>query len=103
MAIVIGIGSILEISSRNTLIQTIVDDAQHRRVISFFTLALLGIFPFGNLLAGVLAERVGATNTLILGGVFRIICSLVFISYLPRIMHSFQSTHQKNGILPRDN
>lgn len=101
MSAIIGLGSILLISSSNTFIQTIVDDDKRGRVMSFFTMSFLGMVPFGNLFAGFFADSIGAPNTLIIGGIFCIIGSLLFIRQLPRLRQLVQPVYQKIGILPK--
>jgi MFS family permease len=66
---VAGFGMMLQMSASNTVLQTVVDDAMRGRLMSFYTMAFMGTAPFGSLLAGVGAERLGAPGTLILGGV----------------------------------
>lgn len=102
MLLVVGLGSILQISSSNTIIQTIVEDDKRGRVMSLFTMSFLGMFPFGNLLAGILAERIGAPYTLTIGGVFCILGSLLFAKYLPKIRQATRSIYQQKGIIPAD-
>lgn len=101
MSAVIGLGSILQISSSNTIIQTIVDDDKRGRVMSFFTMSFLGMVPFGNLLAGVLAERITAPSTLIIGGVTCILGSLLFTRQLPALRRLIRPIYTKAGILPQ--
>ena len=43
----------------NTLVQSIVPDGLRGRVMSLFSLVLLGMMPIGNLMVGVLAGIVG--------------------------------------------
>jgi len=102
MLLIVGLGSILQVSSSNTVIQTIVEDDKRGRVMSLFTMALLGMFPFGNLFAGILAERIGAPNTLIIGGIFCILGSVIFARYLPKIRRATRSIYQQKGIIPAD-
>lgn len=100
MLLIVGLGSILQISSSNTVIQTIVEDDKRGRVMSLFTMSFLGIAPFGNLFAGILAERISAPYTLIIGGIFCILGSLLFAKYLPKIRQATRSIYQQKGILP---
>jgi MFS family permease len=90
MSLLIGLSSILEIASSNTVIQMIVEDNKRGRVMSFFTMAFLGMVPFGNLFAGSLASKIGAPNTLIIGGSLCILGSLLFARYLPAMRHLVQ-------------
>jgi len=103
MSLLIGLGSILQIASSNTIIQTIVEDDKRGRVMSLFTMSFLGMAPFGNLLAGGLAEEIGTPNTLIIGGIFCILGTLLFAKQLPALRRLVQPIYQKAGILPKVN
>lgn len=52
----------------NTALQTIVPDALRGRVMSLYTLVLLGLMPIGSLLLGAIADVVGAAVAIGLGG-----------------------------------
>lgn len=99
MTLVIGLGSILLISSSNTVIQTIVEDDKRGRVLSLFTMSFLGVVPFGNLLAGGLAEQIGAPDTLVIGGVFCTIGSLIFAKQLPALRQLIRPIYTKIGVI----
>lgn len=103
MSALIGLGSILTISSSNTIIQTIVEDDKRGRVMSLFTMSFLGMVPFGNLFAGFAADRIGATNTLIIGGSFCIIGSLLFARQLPKLRQAARPVLQQRGVLSQTN
>jgi MFS family permease len=100
MALLIGLGSILQISSSNTIIQTIVDDDKRGRVMSLFTMAFLGTVPFGNLIAGSLANQIGAPTTLIIGGSCCIFGSFLFAKQLPTLRRLVRPIYRRAGILP---
>ena len=53
----------------NTLIQTVVPEEKRGRVMGYYTMAFVGMAPFGSLLAGSLARLVGAPLTLAINGV----------------------------------
>ena len=103
MCFVIGLGSILLISSSNILIQTLVEDDKRGRVMSIFTMSFLGIVPFGNLLTGISADRIGATNTLVVGGALSIAATIIFSQQLPTLRRIVRPVYQKIGILPSVN
>lgn len=88
--LLIGFGSILEIASSNTFIQTIIEDDKRGRVMSLWTMSFIGIVPVGNLFAGTLASRIGAPNTLMISGSFCILGSLVFAKQLPALSRLLQ-------------
>ena len=56
----IGLGMILYTVTTNMMIQTTVKDEYRGRVMSLFTLMLVGTSPLGAFVIGVLAERFGA-------------------------------------------
>ncbi|MFC1804467.1 MFS transporter [Candidatus Omnitrophota bacterium] len=60
----------------NSLLQRLSPDEVRGRVMSAFMFTFAGIMPFGNLLAGSLAEAIGAPLTVALGGA---ICGLFFL------------------------
>ncbi|MHB8482889.1 MAG: MFS transporter [Nitrospiria bacterium] len=65
-----------QLAATNTLLQTVVPDRLRGRLMSFYGFVLLGFAPFGSLLEGFFAERIGAPLTvcisgaLIIGGAF---------------------------------
>jgi MFS family permease len=50
--VIIGFAVVLQISSCNTLIQTIVEDDKRGRVMSLYSMAFIGMVPFGSLVSG---------------------------------------------------
>ncbi|MBF2027014.1 MAG: MFS transporter [Oscillatoriales cyanobacterium C42_A2020_001] len=99
-SLAIGLGSILQIAASNTVLQTVVEDSKRGRVLSLFTMAFLGVVPFGNLLFGVLASRIGAPATLVLGGSVCLLASFVFSQQLPNLRKLVKPIYQQAGILP---
>jgi MFS family permease len=80
-----GFGAMIQMVSNNTILQTIVDDDKRGRVMSLFTMSFIGMAPFGNLLAGGLANQIGAPSTIFLSGVLCIIAALLFLSRVPML------------------
>ena len=73
-----GFGMMQQMASSNTIIQTIVDDRKRGRVMAFYSMAFMGMMPFGSLLGGSLATHIGAPRTLMLGGALCVASSLWF-------------------------
>ena len=63
---VLGGCQVIYYATTNTLLQVLVPGRLRGRVMSLYILSSWGLIPFGNLLAGVVAER--ATPTLALAG-----------------------------------
>jgi MFS family permease len=55
-----GWSMITLLATTNTLLQTTTPDELRGRVMSLYTMTLVGLMPFGHLLAGFLAERFGS-------------------------------------------
>jgi MFS family permease len=96
----IGFGLMQQMAPSNTILQTIVDDEKRGRVMSFYSMAFLGMAPFGSLLAGYLASHIGAPRTLIVNGVVCLIGSFWFSRRLPAIRKVVRPIYVKMGILP---
>lgn len=97
---VVGFGMIVLAASSNTVLQTVVDDDKRGRVMSLFVMAFLGMSPFGNLLAGALADRIGAPATVLLGGLACIAGGLEFMRRLPRLREMVRPIYVRMGIIP---
>jgi MFS family permease len=96
----IGFGMMQHLASSNTILQTIVDDEKRGRVMAFYSMAFQGMAPFGSLVAGALAERVGASQTLVLSGALCLLGSVWFARKLPEIRRLVRPIYVRLGILP---
>jgi MFS family permease len=108
---VVGCSMLMNFAGSNTMMQTLTDDDKRGRVMSFFTMAFIGMTPFGTLLAGYLAEwlrgphgsaEVGAVRTLILEGVISVIAALLFARKLPALRKVVRPIYVMKGILPQE-
>ena len=73
-----GFGLMQGASVSNTIIQSLVPEDKRARVMSYYTMAFFGGAPFGSLLAGTLAHRIGAPHTVMVTGAFCVAGSLWF-------------------------
>jgi MFS family permease len=99
LMVVTGSGFMVQLASSNTIIQTIVREEMRGRVMAFYTMAFMGTAPFGSLLAGLLAARVGAPRTLLVGGCACILGGAVFGLQLPRLRQAARPIYVERGIL----
>lgn len=76
-----GFGMISAMAACNTVLQSIVDDDKRGRVMSFFSMSMMGFAPFGNLLAGAVADRAGAPLTMMAGGLLCAAGAAIFLRY----------------------
>lgn len=73
-----GLSMIFTLSSINTLLQTITDEDKRGRVMSFYSMALMGIYPLGNLLVGSIASGIGIPYTFFIMGLITILSGIWF-------------------------
>jgi MFS family permease len=99
MMLISGFGMIIHIASTNTILQTITEDDKRGRVMSFFTMAFMGMSPFGNLMAGTLANSIGASNTVLISGGICILGTIIFLIKLPSIRKIIRPIYIKKGII----
>jgi len=95
-----GFGMMLQMASSNTILQTIVDDDKRGRVMSFYAAAFMGTVPIGSLLAGSLADLVGAPLTVLIGGVACLVGALGFARALPSLRAEVRPIYIRLGIIP---
>ena len=103
-----GWGMMTAFASSNTIIQTVVDDRVRGRVMAFFSMAVLGVAPFGALLGGRAAAAlgaatdpmVGASRTLLGAGCVLLVAAAVFVTRLPAVRRAARPVYEARGILP---
>jgi MFS family permease len=94
-----GLGMMLQLASSNTILQTIVDENKRGRIMSLYAMAFTGMSPFGSLFGGFLADRIGASTTLMCGGAVCCAGALVFFRALPHIRRQVMPLHAQLGLL----
>jgi len=102
LMLVCGFGLMQQMAASNTIIQTIVEENKRGRVMSYYTMAFVGMAPFGSLLAGTLASAIGAPRTVIFSGACCIVGSLWFATRLPLIGSLVRPIYREMGILPKE-
>jgi MFS family permease len=124
MVMIAGMGMMMGMAASNTVIQTIVSEDKRGRVMSYYTMAFMGMAPFGSLLAGTMANGiggsiasssspawlqgisaaiangVGAPWTVIINGCALLLGALWFTTKLPKLRDQIRPIYQEMGILP---
>jgi len=93
--VITGFGSMVQVASSNTLLQTIVEDGKRGRVMSFFLMAYFGTMPFGSLIAGSVSDRYGAPITLAFGGACCVAGAIWFATTLSSIEHQIAPAYAR--------
>jgi MFS family permease len=97
--VIAGFGAMTLVASSNTILQTILEEDKRGRVMSFFTVAFMGMAPFGSLGAGTMAGIIGLRDTLLLGAACCLVGAVIFARYLPQIRETVRPIYLRMGII----
>src|ERR1700691_3887174 len=101
LMVLVGFGMMQGAAASNTIIQSLVPEDKRARAMSYYTMAFFGAAPFGSLLAGTLAHRIGAPHTVIVTGACCLAGSLwVPLVELPKVGAIMRPIYQDMGLLP---
>ncbi len=100
MMLIVGFGMMQGLAASNTIIQTLVPEDKRGRVMSFYTMAFVGMAPFGSLLAGELAHRFGAPHAIIITGTCCLAGAAWFATQLKSIRVIMRPIYLEMGIIP---
>lgn len=81
----VGFCMVVQLASSNTLLQTLTPDRLRGRVMAVYSMMFVGMAPFGSLLAGAAAGRIGAPLTVATGGGLSMLGGMVFLARLPSL------------------
>jgi predicted MFS family arabinose efflux permease len=81
----VGWGLMLVFNMANILVQSVVSDQLRGRVMSIYSLGFFGMFPVGALLAGIVAEKIGAPSTVVLGAMVLLAFGGVLLLRMPQL------------------
>lgn len=100
--VVAGLGNMTLMVNNNTFVQTLVDESKRGRVMGLYSLALLGVGPFGSLFAGYMAQRYGAPIMLVIGGSFCILTAIVYHTQVAGMRARFREAYVEAGVMRAD-
>jgi MFS family permease len=94
----IGVGMVTQLSTGNSLIQLNVPDQLRGRMMSLFSLIIVGSVPFGSLLYGTVATYVGPSLTLTMGSLTAGVLSAFILLRYPNLRQlDFQRPEEPTG------
>ncbi len=97
--VAVGCGWMVLIAACNTALQTLADNHMRGRVMSLFSMMLVGMAPFGSLLAGWAADQIGAPLVIAAGGSFCALAGIIFARQLPRLREAAKPILIARGII----
>jgi MFS family permease len=98
--LVVGYGLMQCVAASNTIIQTLVPEDKRSRVMSYYTMAFVGMAPFGSLLAGGLAHYLGAPHAVMITGAACVLGAVWFTFELPAVRKVMRPIYVEMGIIP---
>ena len=100
LLLLVGFGMMQGLTASNTIIQTIVPEDKRGRVMSYYTVAFVGMAPFGSLMAGGLANAIGAPWTVIISGICCIVGAAWFMTQMKMVRKAMRPIYEQLGIIP---
>ena len=83
----------------NTLMQTMSSDASRSRIMALYTLAIVGIPPFGSLLSGKLGDIVGTSWALFICGIFCTVTAYYYMKKIDKVSYQILRALKREGAL----
>jgi MFS family permease len=102
LMVFVGFGLMQAAAASNTIIQSLVPDDKRARAMSYYTMAFFGAAPFGSLMAGAVAHRIGAPETVIFSGLFCFAGALWFAFEEPKLRASIRPIYEEMGLIPTE-
>jgi MFS family permease len=99
MLMIAGTGIVVAVNGISTVTMTIVEDRMRGRVMGFYTMAFLGMYPVGGLVAGALASWIGAIHALAIGGACCMLCALWLWTRLPGLRVHLRPIYVRLGVI----
>jgi len=114
MVLIAGMGMMQGMAASNTIIQTLTSEDKRGRVMSYYTIAFVGMAPFGSLLAGAMAHMIPATPiwivagtvltgaqwTVLINGLAVVLGAGWFVTRLPALRRVVRPIYEEMGIIP---
>ncbi len=99
LMVVTGWGMMQGLTASNTIIQTLVPEDKRGRVMSYYTMAFVGMAPFGSLLAGWLAHLFGAPHAVEMTGALCCLGGVWFFGQMPAVRLEMRPVYERLGIV----
>jgi MFS family permease len=100
--VISGFSMMVQMGGGNIILQTVVDEDKRGRVMSFYAMSLMGVSPFGSLLAGWVAKNFGAAPTVFWSGLVCVVGAVIFATQYERIREHIRPVYRRMGIIPSE-
>jgi MFS family permease len=99
LMLVVGFGMMQGMAASNTIIQTLAPTDKRGRVMSFYTMAFVGMAPFGSLLAGGLAHVMTASWAVVITGSCCVVGAAWFWRQMGAVRAAMRPVYRELGII----
>jgi MFS family permease len=99
LMLVVGFGMMQGMAASNTIIQTLAPADKRGRVMSYYTMAFVGMAPFGSLLAGGLAHVMSASWAVVITGSCCILGAAWFWRHIRAVRDAMRPVYRELGII----
>jgi MFS family permease len=99
LMLVVGFGMMQGMAASNTIIQTLAPTDKRGRVMSYYTMAFVGMAPFGSLLAGGLAHVMSASWAVVVTGSCCIVGAIWFWRHMGAVRDAMRPVYRELGII----
>jgi MFS family permease len=99
LMLVVGFGMMQGMAASNTIIQTLSPADKRGRVMSYYTMAFVGMAPFGSLLSGGLAHVTSASWAVVLTGSCCVLGAIWFWRQMREVRAAMRPIYRELGIL----
>jgi MFS family permease len=99
LMLVVGFGMMQGMAASNTIIQTLAPADKRGRVMSFYTMAFVGMAPFGSLLAGGLAHVMTASWAVVITGSCCVLGAAWFWRQMGAVRAAIRPIYREMGII----
>lgn len=99
LMLVVGFGMMQGMAASNTIIQTLAPADKRGRIMSFYTMAFVGMAPFGSLLAGGLAHVVTASWAVVITGSCCVLGAAWFWRQMGAVRAAIRPIYRELGII----
>jgi MFS family permease len=99
LMLVVGFGMMQGMAASNTIIQTLAPTDKRGRIMSYYTMAFVGMAPFGSLLAGGLAHVMTASWAVVITGSCCILGAAWFWRQMSAVRAAIRPVYRELGII----
>lgn len=96
---VLGAAMMLQMGCFNTILQAVVENDKRGRIMSFFSMAFMGVVPLGSLIGGTIANRFGFHTMIFVSAIYCLIVAIVFAKQMPRLRRETKPVYIQRGLL----